>query len=136
MDRSLSQKKLTEARECLNYGKFSQALLIYEKIIRDFSHRSQIWLEYGAAAGATGKLEMAEKIWSKAVSLEPKNADIYLKIGHQYNGLRISGKALEWFNRACEVDSRSINPRIAIAVLHERYHRYAEARVAIESCLA
>ena len=136
MNPALSDKKLNEARELLNNGKFSQAVPAYEKLTRQFPHKARIWLGYGAAAAGAGQLDLADRAWNKAEELEPRNSEILLQIGHQYQALRLPEKARAWFEKAAGADPRGINPRMSLAILFELNHRFAEAREAIASCLA
>ena len=136
MNPALPDKKLNEARELLNYSKCSQALLAYEKLIRQYANKAQIWLEYGAAAAGAGRLDLADRVWNKASELEPRNGEIMLKIGHQYRGLRQPEKARAWFQKAAAADPGAINPHMAMAVLAEQNHDFPEAREAVASCLA
>jgi tetratricopeptide (TPR) repeat protein len=136
MNPAVSDKKLNEARELLTYCNFSQALPAYEKLSRQFPQKARIWLEYGAAAGGAGQMDLAERVWNKAMELEPRNSEFMLQIGHQYQGLRQPEKARAWFEKAAAADPKGINPRMALAILLEQNHRFAEAREAIDSCLA
>jgi tetratricopeptide (TPR) repeat protein len=131
-----SEKNLNEARRLLESYNFVQALPAYEKLIRQFPHKSRIWVEYGAAAGGAGRLDLADRAWSKALELEPGNSENLLQIGHQYKGLRQPEKARAWYENAAAADPGSINPRMALAILAEQNHRFAEAHEAIASCLA
>jgi tetratricopeptide (TPR) repeat protein len=135
MNPNLPDKKLNEARDLASQSQFSQALPIYDKLTRQFPHKSRLWYEYGAAAGAAGQLELVDRAFNKAGELEPKNTQVMLDIGHQYRELRRSNKARSWYEKAMAIDPKAINPRMAIAILEEQNHRFAEAREAIASCL-
>jgi len=129
-------KKLNEARRLLESYSFSQALPAYEKLIRQFPRNARIWVEYGAAAGSAGQLDLADRAWNKALELEPGNSENLLQIGHQYKGLRQLEKARAWYEKAAAADSGGINPRMALAILAEQNHRFAESHEAIAACLA
>jgi Flp pilus assembly protein TadD len=126
------EKRLAEARQFFQEHKFSQAVPAYEKLTQQFPHKARIWFEYGCAAGGAGQLDLAERAWGKALELEPNNGELPLQIGHRYQGL----KARAAFERAAATDPRGINPRMALAILLEQNHRFAEAREAVASCLA
>jgi len=81
-------------------------------------------------------LDLAKRAWSKAIELEPRSGELMLKIGHRYQRLRQPGESRAWFEKAAAADPRGINPRMALAILSEQNHRFAEAREAIASCLA
>src|ERR1700722_10351536 len=113
-----------------------QAVTAYEKLTQQFPRMGQIWLEYGIAAGRAGKSDLADRAWSKTMELELGHAGIMLEIGHQCKSLRQPERAQAWFEKAAAADPRGINPRMALAILFEQTHRFAESRAAIASCLA
>jgi Flp pilus assembly protein TadD len=136
MNPAAPDKKLNEARELATQRNFSQAVPAYEKLTRQFPHKSRLWLEYGAAAGGAGQLDLADRAFNKAAELEPRNGQLLLEIGHEYRNLRQAGKARALYEKAAATDPKGINPRMALAILEEQNHRFAEAREAIASCLA
>ena len=129
-------ENLNKARRLLESYDFSQALAAYEKLARQFPRKARIWVEYGAAAAGAGQLDMADQAWAKALELEPGSSENLLQIGHQYKGLRQPEKARTWYEKALAADPKSINPRMALAILAEQNHGFAEAREVIASCLA
>jgi tetratricopeptide (TPR) repeat protein len=130
-----ADKKLNEARQLLQQYNFARAVQAYERLTQQFPHRAGIWFEFGCAAGGAGQLGLADRAWRKAVELEPANGELLLQIGHRYQGFRQPEKARSHFERAAAADPRGINPRMALAILLEQNHRFAEAREAIEDCL-
>ncbi|HXB58766.1 MAG TPA: sulfotransferase [Candidatus Acidoferrales bacterium] len=129
-------ESLNKARRLLESYDFSQALAAYEKLTRQFPRNARIWVEYGAAAAGTGQLDLADRAWNKALELEPGNSENLLQVGHQYKSLRQPEKARAWYEKASAADLKSINPRMALAILAEQNHSFAEAREAVASCLA
>lgn len=129
-------KKLDEARRLMTNFELSQAVAVYEKLLQQFPNKAQAWLEYGIACSRNGQLDRADKAWQKAVELEPGDAGMLLEIGHQCKGLRQPERAQAWYEKAAAADSRAINPRMALAILFEQSHRFAEAHEAVASCLA
>ena len=136
MNPASSDKKLNEARELVNNLNFSQALPVYKKLTQQFPRKTQIWLEYGVAAGRAGQIDLADQAWRKAVELEPGNIQVLLNIGHQCQNLRQADLARAWFEKAAQCDPKAINPRMALAILAEQNHRFGESREAVASCLA
>ncbi len=136
MNATSFDESLNQGRRLLESYDFSQALPAYEKLVRQFPRKARIWVEYGAAAAGTGKLGLADWAWGKALELEPGSSENLLQIGHQYKGLRQPEKARAWYEKASAADPRSINPRMALAILAEQNHCLAEAREVIASCLA
>lgn len=133
---NIPDKKIDEARSFSRAGNFSQAVLAYERLSRQFPRQVAIWFEYGCAAGSNGQMDVADRAWRQAVELQPRDAQLRLQIGHQYQNLRQSEKARASFTRAAALDPRGINPRMALALSFDQDHRLADAREAIASCLA
>jgi tetratricopeptide (TPR) repeat protein len=136
MNPAPAEKKLNEARQFLQQHNFPQALPAYQKLAQQFPHKAGIWFEYGCAAGGAGQLDLLERAWRKALELEPHNSELLLQMGHRFQALRLPEKARASFERAAALDPRGINPRMALAILLEKNHRFAEAREAVASCLA
>lgn len=136
MNAASLDESLNKARRLLECYDFSQALPAYEKLTRQFPRRARIWVEYGAAAAGAGQLELADRAWAKALELEPGSSENLLQIGHQYKSLRQPEKARAWYEKASATDPKGINPRMALAILAEQNHGFAEAREVIASCLA
>jgi tetratricopeptide (TPR) repeat protein len=130
------QRKLNEARELLLANDFARALPVYETLTRQYPGAAVAWAEYGNAASRLHKMALADRAWTKAVELEPRNAEVVSMIGHQYQAVRLPEKARACFAQAAAADPRGINPRISLAVLLEQQHRLNEARAAVEECLA
>ena len=136
MNDALSDRKLNEARLLLKNFNFSQAMAAYEKLVQRFPRESLVWLEYGISAGGAGQLDLTDKLWNKAAELDPGNSELMLRLGHQYQNLRLQEKARHWFEKSAATDVKAINPRMALAILHEQNHRFTESRAAVASCLA
>jgi tetratricopeptide (TPR) repeat protein len=130
------QQKLEKARAFLIRQDFVQALPRYEKLVRQWPQDAVVWFEYGNAAAGVRNRELAERAWQMVLELAPRNAELILQVGHQYQALRIPDKARSCFAQAATADPRAINPRISLAVLSEQNHLLQPARAAIEECLA
>ena len=62
-------------------------------------------------------MDLADRAWSKAVEIEPRNAELIGMVGHQFEALRRPEKARACFLQAAAADPRGINSRISLAVL-------------------
>src|SRR5580658_9197843 len=131
-----SHNDLHRARELLLSGDSARALPIYERLVRQSPGAAVIWYEYGNAASKCRRMELADRAWTKAVETDPQNAELVGMVGHQYEGLRRPERAAACFRQAAAADPRGINPRVSLAVLLEKSHRLAEARAAVNECLA
>jgi Flp pilus assembly protein TadD len=130
------QKNLQAARDRLLAKDFTRALPLYEKLTRQYPGIAAIWLEYGNAASGLRQAGLADRAWSKACEVEPRNAELIGMVGHHYQGLRQPEKARAFFARGAAADPRGINSRISLAVLLEQNHQLDEARAAVMECLA
>ncbi len=130
------QRKLNEARQCLLTGDAIRALPRYEKLTSQNPGVAVVWYECGNAAAKSRKTDQAGRAWNKAAELDPQNPELLGMIGHQYQALRQSEKACDFFARAAAADPRAINPRISLAVLSEKMNRLDLAHAAVEECLA
>ncbi|HEV7925651.1 MAG TPA: sulfotransferase [Verrucomicrobiae bacterium] len=131
-----SQKDVNRAREFLLAGQFARALPLYEKLVRQSSGAPLLWYEYGNASFQCRQMDLADRAWSRAAELAPKNAELIAMVGHQFEAMRRPDKARACFLQAAAADPRGINSRISLAVLAEKNHRLEEARAAVQECLA
>jgi tetratricopeptide (TPR) repeat protein len=136
MTMSIFQPRLEEARRHLLAQDFAGALFRYDKLTRAFPSQAVVWFEYGNAASRLGQREAATRAWERAIALEPRDAELLLQVGHQYQGARQPEQARACFARAAAVDPKAINPRVSLALLLEHQHQLVEARAAVEECLA
>jgi tetratricopeptide (TPR) repeat protein len=130
-----TDKHLNEARELARQYSFSEAVSVYEKLTRVYTHVAQVWFEYACVAASAGQMDLTERAWQRAQELEPANLELQLQMGHHYQSLRHLEKARAAFERASAMDPRAIDPRMALVILFERNHQFAKAREAVESCL-
>jgi Flp pilus assembly protein TadD len=129
-------KKLQEARTFLANYNFPQALLLFEKLVREFSHKPEMWMEYASANLRAGEFERADQAWQRVLEMQPATPDLFMHIGHLCKDFRQGERAQKWFEKAAAVDPQGINPRMALAILFEQSNRFSEAHDAIGSCLA
>jgi tetratricopeptide (TPR) repeat protein len=136
MTAAVFQQRVEQARQLLLTQDFAQALSCYANLTRKFPGQAVLWFEYGSAASRLGQRAAATQAWENAIALEPRNAELILQVGHQYEGARQPEQAQVCFARAAAVDSKAINPRISLALLLEHQHRLGEARTVVEECMA
>jgi tetratricopeptide (TPR) repeat protein len=117
-------------------GDNGRALALYQRLTRQSPATAMVWYEYGNAAAKSRQTDLADRAWSKAIDLEPGNAELIGMVGHQYEVMRRPEKARACFVRAAAADPRGINPRISLAVLLEKSHGLSDARAAVLECLA
>jgi tetratricopeptide (TPR) repeat protein len=130
------QNDLNRARSFLLAGEAGRALALYQKLTRQRPGAAVIWYEFGNAAFKSRQMELADRAWSKAMELEPRNAELIGMVGHHYEASRRPEKARACFMRAAAAEPRGINARISLAVLLEKAHCLDQARAAVAECLA
>lgn len=131
-----AQNDLNRARELFLAGDSDRALALYQKLTRQSPGAAVLWYECGNAAFKSRQMDLADRAWSKAIDLEPHNAELIGLVGHQYQASRRPEQARACFLRAAAADPRGINSRISLAVLLEKSHRLDLARAAVAECLA
>jgi tetratricopeptide (TPR) repeat protein len=129
-------QRVEEARQLLLAQDYGNALSCYARLTRKFPRQIVLWFEYGNAASRLGQRAEAARAWDNAITLEPRDMNLLLQVGHQYQGARQPERARACFERAAAADAKAINPRISLALLLERQHRLGEARKVVEECLA
>jgi tetratricopeptide (TPR) repeat protein len=129
------KQRIEEARQLLLNHDFPQALSCYARLTGKCPGQAVLWFEYGSAASRLGQRADATRAWENAIALEPRNVELLLQVGHQYQGARQPEQAQACFARAAATDAKAINPRISLALLLEHQHRLGEARAVVEECL-
>src|SRR5579862_7299078 len=115
------QNDLKRAREHLAAGDAGRALAVYQRLTQS-SKSALVWYEYGNTALQLRQIDLADRAWSKAIELDPRNVEMIGMIGHQYEAIRRPEKARACFVRAAAADPKEINSRISLAVLLEKSH--------------
>ena len=95
-----SNERLREAYELLSSSNFVKATIAFKKLTRDYPRLVQGWFGYGCAVRASGQIELAEEIWRKAVDLAPRDGELLLRLGHQYEGIRRPDQAKRYYEAA------------------------------------
>jgi tetratricopeptide (TPR) repeat protein len=81
-------QRVEEARQLLQAQDYRNALSCCARLTRKFPRQAVVWFEYGNAASRLGQRAEAARAWDKAVALEPRDMDLLLQVGHQYQGAR------------------------------------------------
>jgi tetratricopeptide (TPR) repeat protein len=115
---------------------FDEALACYAELTRKYPGQATLWFEYGSAASRLGQRATATRAWERAIALQPREVELLVQVGHQYQGARQQERARACFARAAAVDPKAMNPRISLALLLEHQHRLDEAREVVGECLS
>lgn len=95
------EAKLTQADRARDAGQWELAARRYRDALRSLPKGPAIWVQYGHALKATGKVAEAEGAYRKALRLNPSSADTYLQLGHV---LKLQGRV----NKAEDAYQRSV----------------------------
>jgi TPR repeat len=98
------EAKLTQADRARDAGQWELAARRYREVLRSLPKGPAIWVQYGHALKATGKVAEAEKAYREALCLNPASADTHLQLGHV---LKLQGtlrKAEEAYQRSVLLD--------------------------------
>ena len=79
--------------------------------------------------------EQAEKMYKRAISLDPSNPVAYQNLGNMYRDRGEIDLAIENFNTAIKLDQKFIFSYNALMSLHLENENYQEARKVLESYL-
>jgi tetratricopeptide (TPR) repeat protein len=130
----------------LELGQAYNAIGHRKEAIEEFRHYVDLepddddgyyWL--GAVALSAGMTEVGLKSLEKARSLNPHRAVTHLALGNYYllhvKGKEGLNKALEFYQRAAELDPTTAEPVELIATVYYRQQRYADAAREFEHAL-
>jgi Tfp pilus assembly protein PilF len=129
------KKKLLEAERFLANGDVYKGLAAYRKLAKQRAQDPWLWMRFGALSLLYCDLEAADLAWRTITKIHPSNARLLVEIGHCCETNRFPDLAQKYFEQAAEVDTKAINPRISLGLLHEKAHRMDRAREAIQQCL-
>ncbi len=98
------EAKLTEADRARDAGQWELAARRYRDALRSLPKSPAIWVQYGHALKAIGKVAEAEGAYREALRLNPASADTHLQLGHVLKLQGRVGKAEEAYRRSVLLD--------------------------------
>lgn len=81
-------KEIAILEQMLNAGRFSEAEMRSEALVRDHPGEEQGWHILAMARMAQGRFEAALEPLLRAIQLKPGGAELHFKLGHSYEKLR------------------------------------------------
>ena len=123
-----------KAQENLLRGRFRDALVAYQTLVKRHPSASELWFELGNAAAGDLNFTLANQAYEQALKLAPRNPRLLLTVGQQYQGLRQLDQARACFEQAVASDPNSVDARISLAVWFEKERRLDEAWQCILDC--
>ena len=125
-----------KAQENLLRGRFRDALIGYQTLVKRFPSAPELWFELGNAAAGDLDFTLANQSYQHALKLAPRNARLLLMVGQQYQGLRQLDQARACFEQAVAADPNSVDARITLAAWFEKERRLDEAWQCVLDCEA
>jgi Flp pilus assembly protein TadD len=81
------EEKLQESYNLLLTGNSFRALMAFKNLIDHRPREVRAWMGYGLAAFRDGQMDLAQGALRTAKRLEPKNLEVLLNLGHQYQSM-------------------------------------------------
>jgi tetratricopeptide (TPR) repeat protein len=126
------QRLLAAGQEAHDHGRLEEAIRTYNRVIALSANQPRIAaianLRMGNAYMAQGKFGNAEVAFSRAVTLNPTDAESYNNLGEALGELKQYLRALEAFNKAINLDQKLLKAKYNQAVSYDRMgnFRYSE----------
>jgi tetratricopeptide (TPR) repeat protein len=126
------QSLFREALSIHQRGSVSCARRMYEQILaREPSHFDSCHL-LGVTYIQTGSPQLAVDLISRALEINPENADAHYNLAHALRSLKCTDKALSSFDRAISLRPDSVEYHLEKGILLQRLNRFAEAQESFE----
>jgi len=104
------QKNLNLALENIQKKNFSEAINLYEKILKIVPNNFDANLNLGTIFAENNNLKKASELWTKAIEINPNVADAHNNLASLYMRLGDYDKALTYIKNAIK-----INPKFSLA---------------------
>ena len=104
------QKNLNLALENIQKKNFSEAINLYEKILKVVPNNFDANLNLGTIFAENNNLKKASELWTKAIEINPNVADAHNNLASLYMRLGENDKALTYIKNAIK-----INPKFSLA---------------------
>jgi tetratricopeptide (TPR) repeat protein len=118
---------LAEAEPLLRAGRFAEAAIRYEEIVRISPSFYEGWFALGAAYSQTSRHVEAEAAFRKYLEIQPLSADGHAGLGVLLLGMKRSTEARPLLERALQLDPSLTEARKALARICFAGKEYAEA---------
>jgi hypothetical protein len=109
--------KLTAADRARDAGQWELAARRYGEALRRLPKGPAIWVQYGHALKAIGKVAEAEGAYREALRLNPTSADTHLQLGHVLKLQGRLGKAEQAYQRSVLLDPTGCHARDELIAL-------------------
>ena len=97
---------LVQALECVEDGNYSDALRLYDLVLRKEPDNIGALVDKGATLQNMGKLKLAIRSYDKALCISPDNLDALLNKGVTLHSDQKYTKAIECYDLALKIDKK------------------------------
>ncbi len=125
-----------QAQQFVLGDRHAPALASYRDLVKRFPGVPQLWFELGIAAAGQLEFAEAERAFTRAEALAPKDVSLLVLMGQQYHRLRRPDQARGCFERAVAAEPASVHARLSLAAWFERERRLDDAWACVEASLA
>ncbi|MEX0944418.1 MAG: FkbM family methyltransferase, partial [Balneolaceae bacterium] len=115
--------------------RFKESELYAEKAVKVREDHFEAWMKLGDSKKELGKLNEALGSFQKCNQIDPKKAEVAVKIGHIYRDQGYSDKAIEMYEIAIKMDRGQLNAINEKVKILTNQKRFDEALKSIESGL-
>src|SRR3984957_5360518 len=128
-------KELQAAQRFFATGNMYKSLAAFRRLLKKRPQDPLALMGFATVSLLFCDPKGAERAWRTLTKLQPFNADLLVEIGHRFETNRYPDLAQKYFEKAAEVNRKAINPRVSLALLHEKAHRMERAHEAVQQCL-
>lgn len=122
--------RLNYARYLVNVRDWSGALVQFRRVAAELPDDAQVNYATGLLALQIGRYAEAAHYLSRTVALQPGNHEAQINLGEAAQAQGNSARALYWYNRAAQGDTRfAAELHIGMLFAHEQHWAEAEARL-------
>jgi tetratricopeptide (TPR) repeat protein len=127
--------QLNRARQLMGAKNFPAALGVFAAMAKQFPDED-FSEEYGRAAAVAGDFALAGRLWESALRREPDNAALLTRLSQEYGKISLFAKARDLCARAAALLPEQLTAQLSLASFLARTGAVAEARAAVNKCLA
>ncbi len=132
---SRSDERLQRARRYADQQKFAEAIKEYRRLLKSNPQDVSVLFQLASVHLRQGDFTAAGRRFCEARSLAPDRADIQRTAGQGYQEMGRHREALVCFERAAEIQPKSVENHVLASGALEHQHRLSEARESIDRAL-
>jgi tetratricopeptide (TPR) repeat protein len=119
----------------LQQGRIDDALTLFQQRIAEDPSNLDNYLNAGSVAARTGRFDLALQFYQDALKRNDRVSDLWGRLGEVQFAKGDRQKAIESFNKAKDIDPKSVNAYLGLALVHEQSGDVQKARGMYEQVL-